>query len=737
MARGSRTREERFERLLDLALEPDDPHTEPDLDERERTERESWELIAEGRRALVVAPQVRRLGLAVRVAAAVYALELVASLALLALDAEGAPALGVAAATKAALLGAICLIVAADVSRFMRLLTLLAIAEALTAGLLGIAWWLHGAGDTLPGNLGDRWLLPGLIALSAILAGGLVWIRAAAGRAEDLLRYLGRNEAETLGAFAEVVLDDPLVPARTITHNVDAYLSEAATPRKGDVVQRLRRLSLLPLRRLLPPFAVLRPSSRTDLVDRHMAHPAVRTALQLVSLGQYGDPRTAAALGVERPSPPEARLPLRLLATAPNREYDVAIVGSGAAGATLAGRFAEAGMRVVLVEAGPAAEPARVADPVRRYVDLCRDAALPLVLDRTVAELAAQCVGGGLALSHGVLARPAQDWRSGDISADAIEPCLSRIEHELRDGVGDRNWEPRIHAHDSHTELRRLDPGALQPAWSLLAAGQRHGVEIVSDCAVREIVHEHGRVLGLNCTRRSSELLFVDARAVVVAAGPGRSVQLLRRSHLLGKVEPDPPGTIAHPRMVGVFEEAIPQAGELMAAYLVEGEDRFVLQARRADPLTESLLLPGPFGGREYLLRRYAHLLALEAVTGLTLEGGRLSADDRARVVRRLRIAGHMLFAAGAQQVVAPAWELREFSEPRELDAWDGGDLWLGIGYPVGGLTRAVDADLRVGGIENLRVCDASVLAPGIDVAPQLTVMALADHLADRILGSA
>ena len=85
------------------------------------------------------------------------------------------------------------------------------------------------------------------------------------------------------------------------------------------------------------------------------------------------------------------------------------------------------------------------------------------------------------------------------------------------------------------------------------------------------------------------------------------------------------------------------------------------------------------------------------------------------------------------------AWH--EFSSPAALDALDdyvrdGSDLLLTSAHPQGGnaLGTVVDERFAVRGSPNVHVCDASVFPSAVTVNPQLTVMALAQHAAQRIL---
>ena len=56
--------------------------------------------------------------------------------------------------------------------------------------------------------------------------------------------------------------------------------------------------------------------------------------------------------------------------------------------------------------------------------------------------------------------------------------------------------------------------------------------------------------------------------------------------------------------------------------------------------------------------------------------------------------------------------------------------------HPQGGnaLGSVVDAEFRVAGAANVRLCDASVFPSSVRVNPQLAVMGLAEYAARRIL---
>ena len=166
--------------------------------------------------------------------------------------------------------------------------------------------------------------------------------------------------------------------------------------------------------------------------------------------------------------------------------------------------------------------------------------------------------------------------------------------------------------------------------------------------------------------------------------------------------------------------------------------------------------MPGWFEDHYANMLRYRHMVCGGVLVGTTApasvkatrDGPEIDytpvAADLERVVDGLKLAGRLFLGAGARRVMPATYAWHEFSSEGALDALDdyvrdGSDLLLTSAHPQGGnaIGAVVDERFRVQGFSNLHVCDASVFPSSVTVNPQLTVMALAQYAAPRILEGA
>jgi choline dehydrogenase-like flavoprotein len=125
-----------------------------------------------------------------------------------------------------------------------------------------------------------------------------------------------------------------------------------------------------------------------------------------------------------------------------------------------------------------------------------------------------------------------------------------------------------------------------------------------------------------------------------------------------------------------------------------------------------------------------------------------LHADDWRRLVKGLRLAATAMFAAGAVEVMDTRFSARSMRSAAEIDGYyaDVGPrtfLKLEAAHLVGGNVihddpqkGVVDQSHRVHGMDNLWICDASVMPTAITLNIQYTVMALARRAALRLARS-
>ena len=224
--------------------------------------------------------------------------------------------------------------------------------------------------------------------------------------------------------------------------------------------------------------------------------------------------------------------------------YDLVIVGSGPAGATVAAELAGSGLRVCVLESGRSKRTA--------YAEALKD-----VRSRGIhiKEYSRERVLGGASTTWAGLSSP-----------------LDPIDFERRDWVPDSGWpielsdlEPHYHAaadryrfpspamFGAHGFARLRATSALQPCWERLeeklflaaeepqnfgkeqrAVFEREDTDVYFDASVVELEHEQGRVTGARLRGSSGREAVIPARAFVLATGGIENARLLLLSNGLG-----------------------------------------------------------------------------------------------------------------------------------------------------------------------------------------------------------
>lgn len=308
----------------------------------------------------------------------------------------------------------------------------------------------------------------------------------------------------------------------------------------------------------------------------------------------------------------------------------------------------------------------------------------------------------------------------------------------------------------------------------LLPDALARGARIVSEVSVTRVRHERGRVTGvtglsLDTRGRPQARIEVDCPAVVLAGSAVGSSVVAGRSRL-----PDPHRTLGrglrlHPgvAVAGWFADpvdahrGIPQSYECTEwlDFAPGSERRVWITTVFAHPVGAAALLPG-FGAwhRSWMLR-YRHLAALTAMVhdessgqvGVRPDGRprldyRSTPRDLAQLSLGIRAAARLLLAAGAREVLVPSQPphlLRDSSEVDRLPPEIARPHSLAITsvHPLGALPMGEDprrAVVRSTGehhqVEGLFVLDGSLFPTSLGVPPQLTIYALARHLAPGVL---
>ena len=297
-------------------------------------------------------------------------------------------------------------------------------------------------------------------------------------------------------------------------------------------------------------------------------------------------------------------------------------------------------------------------------------------------------------------------------------------------------------------------------------------VRIYCNCAAEKIISSGNIVDGVegNFLDGSGNVRYkmqVKARLVVLAAGSIASTELLLKSSIArGKAGK---GLALHPVpfVLGDFPfeikgiQGIPMGYTLHEFGVTSGIENggFLIECTFLPPLQLSLLLPVSGGRHEELMMRYNHyamagVLVRDGSNGnITLNNLGLPRVDYSLKPRELdsiakgvEVISKMWFRLGASRVVTPHMAKPILNDASEIPVVisaiknDPKGMLLGSAHPQGGNRMGndpencvVDSNCRVYGFRNLFVCDASVFPTAIGVNPQLTVMALATIISEKI----
>jgi choline dehydrogenase-like flavoprotein len=287
------------------------------------------------------------------------------------------------------------------------------------------------------------------------------------------------------------------------------------------------------------------------------------------------------------------------------------------------------------------------------------------------------------------------------------------------------------------------------------------GARIVSELRVDRISHDGGRVTGVVARRADGSAVEITADHVVVAAGATETPPLLRRSglgrhHRLGR------NLALHPALsaAGLFDDDVTAwQGVLQSAAVEELHERHrvLIEATSTPPGMGSMALPGHGAELMGWIDRSSHLVTLGGMVadrgngrvlgrhpGRTALTYRVGDVEARRLLLVLSAMGRVLFASGARAVLTGIPGADVVHDLAELDdAVAGADirrLHIAAFHPTGTAAAGSDAQRhpvdesgRLRGIDGVSVADASILPSCPEVNPQVSIMALATAVAERI----
>ena len=481
-------------------------------------------------------------------------------------------------------------------------------------------------------------------------------------------------------------------------------------------------------------------------------------------------------------------------------DCDVLVVGSGAGGAVAAATLAEAGLEVLVLEAGGHYDRGSYpSEPIAAISALYREAGLTVAEGRPPIPVpVARVVGGTTVINSGTCFRapPAvlEHWAGqhgvgwatdldGEYAAAEEFMRVTRLDPERMGRNGQLAMEGAERLGAAGGPISRNAGRCVQCSScpfgcaidakqgmhvSYLPRAVAAGARVRAGVDVRRLTVEDGRVRGAEClvgakgNGRPRRFTARARRAVVVAGGALGTPELLIRSGLGG------PATgrnlHIHPACwVGARydEEVRGWEGVMQSYYIDEWEPQRIL--------LEATFTPLPFGGAWLLGAGRRHQEAMlgfgrvgsigvhlsddsagrvgVAGDGSLRAGYRLSRSDADRLTFGIARAAEVHFAAGAVEVypnIARAGVLR----PGDLAAFEAmsfkpSELRLEAFHPMGTARISengdgvCDARGAVHGVSGLHVCDASLFPTSVGVNPMMTIVAFARKVSQQVAAEA
>ena len=492
-------------------------------------------------------------------------------------------------------------------------------------------------------------------------------------------------------------------------------------------------------------------------------------------------------------------------------EADVAIVGSGAGGGTVAERLAvlcEQGARVLLLEAGPHYTrdyfTQRVAEMSQTLFNQGGGFA---TLDGAIIMTQGRMVGGSTGVYTGVTFRVPdrvleEDWQVPGVTPEDLAPRFDRIEERInvvapqdelvnphnrlfRKGVEALGWECRTIRLNlkgckkyGFCNLGCASGGKQGTLEVEVPRATSRGVRLVPNALVRRVAGEGLLDVRIREAPAGSEPgpeepgeVRVEAKKIVLAGSTTGSPGILlnspafRRLPTLGRFVTLHPATTVY----GIHPEPVNGHLGFPKTYYCDqfsDSEGHYIETAFYYPMMTAKSIDAWGAAHRSIMRRYTHLMSCillvhdraEAHNRVLLGGGgvpqikyRLSRESLQSLARSQRRTAEIFFAAGCDEVHLGLSSkiLLDRDDQRNLDAYISADHFrsgktsINSAHLMGGCRMGEDPEKsvcdgrgRVHGTDWLYVADGSLFPSCSHVNPYLTIMALADRVAEGILES-
>ncbi|RJP68199.1 MAG: GMC family oxidoreductase [Candidatus Abyssobacteria bacterium SURF_17] len=429
-------------------------------------------------------------------------------------------------------------------------------------------------------------------------------------------------------------------------------------------------------------------------------------------------------------------------------EADAVVVGTGPGGATVGRELARAGKRVVFIEGGR--HPNRIGSHLSILKHIDRGG---LVYSEEGLNVVRALATGGSTLVFTATACRPPAWLKDKYGID-ITYEVNEAEEELKvtalpdELLGPANRRLMSAAnelgYDWEPFRKFIDPDKCAPGCSDCILGCKRGAKwtaanyvadavsrgaiLLNRVAVREVITENGKAVGIRGHNALKTPVEVRAQRVIIAAGGMGTPVILQRSGIPEAGQGffcDPLRMVyGVPRDKGVGSASAPQMS--VGTYEHHEKDGFILS-----PIVEPWLLFGASIGLRNP-RSLTKWVNYRSVLGIMVKirddmGGRinldgsfskpLTYDDRLKLDHGTRIAEKILEQAGC--------EVDDIFCTIDRGAHPGGTARVG---------HVVDKNLQTR-VENLYLCDTSVIPEPWGLPPVLTCIGLGKRLAKHLFG--
>jgi choline dehydrogenase-like flavoprotein len=478
-------------------------------------------------------------------------------------------------------------------------------------------------------------------------------------------------------------------------------------------------------------------------------------------------------------------------------ECDVAIIGSGAGGAVAAALLAEAGIDVLVLEAGdhynrdnyPAGRLDAIAKMYREAGLTIADGSPPIPIP------VAKMVGGTTVINSGTCFRAPdgvlENWRTEfgipwarDLDADFAEAeeflRVTQLDPERMGRNGQLAMEGAAALGVSAAPIHRNAGNCVQCSScpfgceidakrgmhvSYLPRAVGAGARVRSGVEAQRVLVEDRRAVGLACSARDESgrrrpFTVRARRAVIAAGGAFGTPELLLRSGLGGSGVGR--NLHIHPAcwVGGRYEEEVRGWEGVMQSVYVdewEAEQRVLLEATFTPLAFGGAWLVGTGREHQRSMLDFGHVGSIgvhlcdrsKGRVGLANEGAlragyELTDEDARQIVFGIARAAEIHFAAGATEVypnIPRAGVLKRGDLPVfEATRFKPSELRLEAFHPMGTARIAADPrrgvcapDGSVNGTPGLYVADASLFPTSVGVNPMMTIIAFAKQVAREV----